>query len=407
MWFSPHYRRAQNIRTTSAFAGVCFLFCAGCTQLPKLETQIPPSGDMIASGQMFTESGVISRAFEADEEIPEPNFDDDTRKSRIASSGTSRGLIARPIAFEWLASARSAGGRDIETITVGNGGYRTLVIGSLAGDDPLAIDLTEQLAKYVHKNSIILGGIKATIIRNANPDGEELFQMENENGVYLNREFPEANVLDTELLQREPEIRFIVGMLQDEPPQRVVHIRTYSRRNPDAGAIAASRGSKTVAQDASDWLKLKYLPLPQNSADGTLERLLSTKDECEIITLAIPQNSDKATLWESYGDSLLNLLLDEDYETRKLARMKKSARVLPIAGPEKTPRSRGQQWAEIGLPEKRISDLKISLARNQSDDRLFRIWQLDLHAESRVRVVQSKPARIGQPEYKVETDEKN
>ena len=35
---------------------------------------------------------------------------------------------------------------------------------------------------------------------------------------------------------------------------------------------------------------------------------------------AIPQSSDKVTLWEDYGDSLLNLLLADSFEVRKLAR---------------------------------------------------------------------------------------
>lgn len=337
MWFPLHTRRTHAAAVSATILSCCFLLCTGCTQLPKLHSSMPHhDGDLFAIADDESAMGM----FAEDVEIPIPVFDDEviaakpkkkrSRKRdsekpapRVASIGDDHVAVSEPEPFKWQAKAESAGGRDIETVTVGNGGYRTLIVGSLAGDDPVAIRLTELLAEHIHKNSIVLGGIKATVIRNANPDGAALFQMENHNGVYLNRAFPSSDIADG-LLQREPEVRFLLGLLQDHPPQRVIHIRTRSRRKPDAGAVAASSGASQVAKDVCNWLNLEHLNLPQNSADGTLERLLSTKETCEVITFAIPQNSPRADLWETYGDSLLNLLLDEDYETRKLARQQKA-----------------------------------------------------------------------------------
>jgi hypothetical protein len=251
-----------------------------------------------------------------------PVFDESAPFSRIASTEPVMGLIAAPEPFAWKTLSNSAGGRKIEGITVGQGGYRTFVLGSLAGDDPLAIELTEKLARHIQENQIVLGGIQASVIRNPNPDGAAGFRMENENGVYLNRQFAASFNPKTDLQKQEPEIRFLLGVLDDKRPQRVIHIRTVKH---EQGRIAASQGSATVAKDVCSWLNFGFVELPGNSADGTLERYLSTRNTCEILTFAIPQTSDKTTLWEDYGDSLLNLLLAEDFETRKLAREQKGA----------------------------------------------------------------------------------
>lgn len=302
MWFPLHNRRSgvYNPVLLYGFCLTCMLI-SGCMSVPRFS-----GSDNIA-------------ALSADE-IPAPVFDDEDSaevRPRVASTASAAGLVTAPGPFQWETLATSAGDRDIEGITIGQGGYRTIILGSLAGDDPLAVSLTEKLAKHIYQNQIVLGGIQATIVRSPNPDGEFRFRMENENGVYLNRQFIPSAITGGNLQKQEPEVRFLLGMLQDRQPQRVIHIRTVSG---NVGIVASSSGSSSVAGDVSRWLKFRSIELPGNSAEGTLERFLSQKKSCEIITFAIPQMSDKSTLWEDYGDSLLNLLLAEDFETRKLAR---------------------------------------------------------------------------------------
>lgn len=313
MWFLTHNRHSQVVATSKAVLALCFFACAGCTQLPKFRatSHQPATPDLLA---------------QEDQVIPRPIFaskpDGDADKApRIASAFGSRGLVAEAKPFAWETLHKSAGERNIEGVTVGHGGYRSLILGSLAGDDPLAIQLTEDLAKHVHENSIILGGIVATVVRNTNPDGEAIFRMENANGVYLNRQFPVSSDISKDLLKQESEVRFILGELEKRQPQRVIHIRTCGGQT---GKIAASSGAAQVAKDACEWLGFDFLALPGNSADGTLERFLSNSQACEVITFAIPQTTPKSELWATYGDSLLNLLLDEDFETRKLARTQKA-----------------------------------------------------------------------------------
>lgn len=312
MWFHSHNRHGQVAAISKASIALCFFACAGCTQFPKFQAESRP-----VVPDLLTHN---------DQEVPRPIFATEPNASvertpRVASTFGGRGMIAETKPFAWEALDQSAGKRDIEGVTVGHGGYRSLILGSLAGDDPLAIQLTEDFAQHIHKNSIILGGIVATVVRNSNPDGQAIFRMENANGVYLNRQFPVSSDISKDLLKREPEVRFILGTLEKRQPQRVIHIRTCTG---ERGKIAASSGATQVAKDACEWLGFEFLTLPGNSADGTLERYLSSSQTCEVITFAIPQTAPKSELWEIYGDSLLNLLLDEDFETRKLARTQKA-----------------------------------------------------------------------------------
>lgn len=302
MWFLTHIRHNPTKTQCLLLALLpCGALLSGCASAPKL-SDVP---------ERFVSRPPV--------EIPVPVFDEPVSEPspRVASTGNVRSIVSAPKPFEWSRLATSAGERDIEGLTIGQGGYRTVIVGSLAGDDPLAIAFTEKLARHIHENQIILGGIQATIIRNANPDGGAHFRSTNENGVILNRQFVSETDDAANLLKQEPEVRFLLGMLNEGQPQRVIHIRSISR---DKGVVAASSGAATVATDVSDWLGFQFAELPGKSVEGTLERLLSQKDFCEIITFALPQSTSKDSLWEQYGDSVLNLLLDEDFETRKLAR---------------------------------------------------------------------------------------
>ena len=320
MWLPPHNRRGLVLSFSIACSTASVLL-SGC-----------------ASGPKFSSSGTT--AGQSTEEKTAPVFDQpEAAASKIASARPVMGLVAAPKPFAWQTLSNSAGGRSIEGVTTGQGGYRSAVIGSLAGDDPLAIELTGRLAKHIHENQIILGGIQATVIRNPNPDGAANFRMENGNGVYLNRQFVASLNPKKDLRSQEPEVRFLLGLLDDQQPQRLIHIRTVSG---DKGLIAASSGSAAVAEDVCSWLNFRFVALPGNSAAGTLERFLSEKHACEVVTFAIPQTSDKQTLWAEYGDSLLNLLLAEDFETRKLARLKKG----PVAADRRGRKHRGGSKAQ-------------------------------------------------------------
>ena len=299
MWIPTHIRSTGGSQLRlMLIASVCAAGSCGCTSLPKFSDSQTPFGETALSPQMAPD-------FESHTDIADSYWSDQADESTKF--------------FRWEPLATSADGRDIEGITIGQTGYRTLVLGSLAGNDPVAISLTEQLARYLHQNKAILGGLHSLIVRNSNPDGQALARQENGNGVYLNRRFPNSRRTGDDLQDAEPEIRFIIGTIREYQPQRVIHIRTFSG---DRGVVAASRGAAESARDVATWLGFNFVDLPGNSADGTLERYLSAANTCEVVTIVIPATAKKNEIWDSCGDALLNLFLADDYNTRELARMK-------------------------------------------------------------------------------------
>ncbi|MEQ9408321.1 MAG: DUF2817 domain-containing protein [Fuerstiella sp.] len=306
MWFPPHIR--QN-RFNDSVLLMMMILCgcvplAGCSSLPKLDTAPPPlTARPDATGDPARDTAAV--------------FDDSESDPRIANSGSQRAIVSAPEPFAWTPVGTSAGGRPIDSISLGQGGYRTLVLGSLSGHDPLAIQLTEQFARHVHEQSIILGGVQTVFVHSPNPDGAALARRENENGIVLNREFPDAGSESTAESASQPETQVIHQLLRKHQPQRVIHLRTYPG---DRGVVAASAQASSAAADVAEWLGFELITLPGQSRAGTLERFLSEQDSTEIITFAFPETSDSSTLWETYGDTLMNLLLDDDFQTRTLAR---------------------------------------------------------------------------------------
>ncbi|MDG1897590.1 MAG: hypothetical protein P8J37_22050 [Fuerstiella sp.] len=301
MWIPTHIRSIGGSRLQLILiASVCAAGSCGCTNIPKFSDSQIHVGQTALSPKM-----IPAPVFESHTDDEESHWSDRTNQSTEF--------------FRWEPLATTADGREIQGITIGQTGYRTLVLGSLAGKDPVAISLTEQLARYLHQNKVILGGLHSLIIRNSNPDGQALSRQENGNGVYLNQNFPNSSTTGDDLQNIEPEIRFIIGTVREYQPQRVIHIRTFGGNR---GVVAASRGAVESARDVAKWLGFEFVDLPGNSADGTLERYLSSASTCEVVTIAIPAMSKKNGIWDACGDALLNLFLADDYNTRELARLK-------------------------------------------------------------------------------------
>lgn len=219
-----------------------------------------------------------------------------------------------PKPFAWQSVSRSAGGHPFQVCRVGEDGYRTLVIGSVAGDDPLALQLVDQLARRIHDDHLILGGFDCSIVRTLNPDGLFSHKVVNQSGVYLNESFPKPGAAPAAL---PPEISFFTDRVAQLQPQRVLHIRSINR---ERGVIAASSGCRTAADEAAQWLGFSRVDLSQKSADGSVERFITSAGSADMITVAIPTSSKPAELWVRYGDTLLNLLLGDDLQTREIAR---------------------------------------------------------------------------------------
>ncbi|MEZ6123651.1 MAG: hypothetical protein R3C49_10790 [Planctomycetaceae bacterium] len=308
-------RSHQASRRIPLIASVsCLLFCgcawglnAGALSLPSEQSEIVAQA---------TAQPVPIPVFESGE------FDsgDTSRPQRIASAAPQRLMASRSEPFSWKNLGESAGGRAIRGLTIGASGYRTLVVAGLSGDDPAAVTLAEKLAENLHRDQNIFGGFQTTLIRCLNPDGEFSRSRVNSHGVYLNRQFSAEESSDG--AAAEPEIQFLKRLLVEGQPQRVIHLRTIDSSN---GIVAASSGAASAAAEVAEWLHFQSVSLPGNSADGTLERYLSEKATCDIVTVAVPVAVSATDVWELYGDSVLNLLQSEDYQTRVLARRQHEA----------------------------------------------------------------------------------
>ena len=235
---------------------------------------------------------------------------------QVAASKSTGVLVAPPQPFAWEPNGASSGGRAFLTFSPGDDGYRSLVVGSVGGNDPVAVELVEQLARRLHDDSLILGGFDCTIIRTLNPDGEANKKFLNQKSQYINEFFPQTG--GKSVVDQPAEVAFLLKQLRDHQPQRVVHVRTIKGA---VGVIAASESCQTAAKEAADWLGFKLVKLPENAkSPGSMERFISTSGSSDMITFAIPESTDRGELWGRYGDTLLNLLLGDDAATRELAR---------------------------------------------------------------------------------------
>ena len=223
--------------------------------------------------------------------------------------------IDAPKPFAWTPIGKTSGDRSFQTVTVGDEGYRSLVIGSVAGNDPLALELVEQLARHLHNGNTILGGFRSTVVRTLNPDGESLHNVLNAKGQYINHGFPKDNGIADG--NQPVEVTFLLHQIETLQPQCVIHVRTIEGTT---GLIAASSGCLATANESGEWLGFRVINLPGKAVSGSLERHLAGSGRCEVMTFAIPATAKKGELWDRYGDALQNLLMGEDAEARELAR---------------------------------------------------------------------------------------
>lgn len=237
-------------------------------------------------------------------------------KPKVASSDPKGVLVSPPKPFAWTPAGKSTGGRPFQMASAGDEGYRTLVVGSIGGNDPVALQLIEHLARRLHEDSVILGGFDSTVIRTLNPDGEANKLFLNEKGQYINELFPQGSGKSAS--EPPEEALFLIKQLKDLQPQRVVHVRTVKSKK---GVIAASESCEAAAKEVASWLDFKLVKLPeQKTSPGSIETYISASGSSEMITFAFPESTKKEELWDLYGDTLLNLLLGDDAATREMAR---------------------------------------------------------------------------------------
>jgi hypothetical protein len=212
----------------------------------------------------------------------------------------------------WESTGKTAGGRNFQIVTTGDDGFHTLIVGSAVGNDPVAIQLADRLARHLHENSLIFGGFQTTILRTLNPDGEAILKSVNGHGNYVNRGFPTTASATSKT--STPESVFLLKLITDLKPSRVVHLRTVPGTT---GAVGASRNCERLSEQIAKSRKLRQFTFPENVNQGTLEFYLSSFTKTEIMTLAIPAEITSDVAWDLYQDTLLNMIQPIPVKTQR------------------------------------------------------------------------------------------
>ena len=295
----PRMIRLHDLTQTAILA--VGLFLNGCTTINDSAVRSVNSG-YVVSGQRD----------------PGPKHADPFRQPD-RSEHLKVGLVPSAAPFAWHTVATTALGEPLETISAGDGVFHSLVIGSVGGNDTVAVNLTEELACYLHRNQLVMGGVRATVLRTLNPDGMRRDSYKNGDGCYLNELFPDQRQVlsPLEVIQLPKEIRFLIDHVHKQRPQRIIHIRTV---RGSRGLLAVSRGALDSGREVAEWLNFELRTLPGDVNRRTLESWAAQRGDSDVITFGLPRRTDSDDVWALYGDAVLTLLLDGNLESRRVLR---------------------------------------------------------------------------------------
>lgn len=221
-------------------------------------------------------------------------------KSRV-SAPRPKATTQLPVShgsLNWQVLGTSRGKRPIQGIKVGSGEFRVLVFGSLLGNDPAAVKLVDQLAIRAVRNEEITGGTRFVIVRSGNPDGLALKRTVNAANVKIATAFSTENTT-----RREPEVSFIIELLETYKPHRVIHLTSGP---VPAALVLHNEEGRGAGLDLAEWLSAMAKPVTRFAPRGSVEQFID--ESAEVVTLVIPRKSKPENVWRKYGDSVFGIL---------------------------------------------------------------------------------------------------
>jgi len=147
------------------------------------------------------------------------------------------GVVTAQSGSPWLSTAKSSGQHPIEVARFGKGSKNVLIVGSLAGNEPESLTLIDAACALSSQYSPP-EGITLLFVRTLNPDGMVDHVHTNSRGVDLNRNFPSRyftsipDRLTGPAPASEVETQYMVRILQEYQPVRVVHLRSGMGEHP-------------------------------------------------------------------------------------------------------------------------------------------------------------------------------
>ncbi len=215
-----------------------------------------------------------------------------TWKAAPARSEQSASKPHAPV--PWDRVFESAQRRPLQTLRVGAGPQRILVMGSLTGNDPDSVFMMDALAERLTTQSDLTRDATVLLLRTPNPDGLAERISTNVRGVDLNRNFPSARFTASPNQQTgphpasEPETRAVLRLLGEFKPTRVVHLRTG--RNVRGTVIASARTAGEVSAFI-DKSRFDVRPADKDLKAGSLEEFASHRMNAEVIVIELPRSS--------------------------------------------------------------------------------------------------------------------
>jgi len=193
----------------------------------------------------------------------------------------------------WMAGEQSAGQRPIEVARFGSGSRFVLIVGNVSGNDPESVALIDAAAE-LSRQFPPPEPVTLLLIRTPNPDGLAEHVHTNARGVELDRNFPTRNftLAPTRLTgphpASEPETQYVVRVLKEFHPDRVLHLRTGAGEKPLvllSETWRARSGGATLPQD------IPQSPYHYSFKAGSLEEFADSELQSSVATVVLSKNA--------------------------------------------------------------------------------------------------------------------
>lgn len=213
----------------------------------------------------------------------------------------------------WESHYQSTQRRPIQTVQIGIGRSRVMVLAGLNGQDASSISVIEQFAQTMSNQATLQNACTALFVRNPNPDGVALGSPYNGRGIDLRRNFPSDNWRTTADGKAGPnaaseiETRVLIRMIDDFKPDRIIVIQnTNAKGSIDYAGPARQLARKVAVQNGYQ------VSNRQAAISGSLEQFAGNDRKLPVIVVSIDRRLDGKTAWSTHTDGLVMALTAAD-----------------------------------------------------------------------------------------------
>lgn len=218
---------------------------------------------------------------------------------------------------------RSVEGRSIDAYSFGHSEYVTLIIAGMHGDEPKGVFLARKLIDRLAERNV---ANRVVIVPVVNPDGYQLRQRRNANGVDLNRNFPTVDWSAGPKRSRyhpgpsaasEPETRTLIKLVNTHQPRTIITIHSIN------GMRRCNNYDGPARELAEAMSKLNGYPVTEQigyPTPGSLGTWAGRERDIPTVTLELPSHHSRQRCWKDNQETLLIACcaVPEDHESPPL-----------------------------------------------------------------------------------------